>query len=105
MEPGTTDWDIFKFLWGAIVSVLGWLGLHQIGRINKLETTRVAKEEHEKELKRIQEELRRTVERVDESLAEHRSETQSAFARVFQRLDTLADRIAGHSGNGLGGGK
>ena len=104
MDIGTNDWEVLKVIWGMVLSLLAWLGIVQIKRIDRLETTRVAKEEHEKELQRIQDDLRRATERVEESLSEHRNETQSAFARVFQRLDALADRISDH-GNAAGGGK
>ncbi len=88
-----TPWDAVRGLWAALMTLLAWLGLRQVDRIDKLEASRVQKEEHEKEIQRLREELQRVIERFDNSLQQHRAETQSSFNRVFDRLDEIADDV------------
>lgn len=88
-----TPWDAVRGLWAALMTLLAWLGLRQVDRIDKLEASRVEKAEHEKEMSRLREEQQRVIDRFEHSLQQHRTETQSAFNRVFDRLDEIADDV------------
>lgn len=88
-----SGWDAARALWGLVISALAWLGVRQVDRIDKLEVSRVEKTEHEKEIIRLREEQQRVIDRFDNSLQQHRTETQSAFNRVFDRLDEIADDV------------
>lgn len=88
-----TEWDVLRYIWGGLLSVLGWLGLKQMARIERLENSRVEKVQHERELEHIQNETQKAIARVEVSLSEHRSETSAAINRILQRLDQVADRI------------
>lgn len=86
-------WSALKWLWGAVMSLLGYLGLRQVARIDALEAGRVEKSAHDREVEHIRAEQQRTADELKASLRDHRHETQTAFARVFQRLDDIADRV------------
>lgn len=86
-------WSALKWLWGAVMSLLGYLGLRQVARIDALEAGRVEKSAHDREVEHIRAEQQRTADELKASLRDHRQETQLAFARVFQRLDDIADRV------------
>lgn len=88
-----SGWEAARALWAIVMSVLAWLGIRQIDRIDKLEVSRVEKTEHEKEIIRLREEQQRVIDRFDSSLQQHRVETQAAFNRVFDRLDEIADEV------------
>ena len=86
-------WSALKWLWGAMMSVLGYLGLRQVSRIDALEASRIEKSAYEREVERFRGEQQRTADQLAASLRDLRHETQTAFARVFQRLDDIADRV------------
>jgi type VI protein secretion system component VasK len=86
-------WDVAKGLWAAVVSLFSYIGLRQIARIDKLEDVSVEQAEHEKDVDRIREEHLRTAAELKAALREHRQETQESFARIFRRLDEIADRV------------
>jgi hypothetical protein len=86
-------WEAFKGLWGLAMTGVGVWAMRQIGRIDKLEETRVPKEDHQREVDRLRAEHQRNIERVEQSLIELRAETQAGFNRVFTRLDEIADRV------------
>jgi hypothetical protein len=86
-------WEAFKGLWGLVVTGVGVWTMRQIGRIDKLEETRVPKEDHQREVDHLRAEHQRNIERVEQSLTELRAETQAGFNRVFTRLDEIADRV------------
>ena len=88
-----SPWDTVRALWGIVMSALAWVGIRQVDRIDKLEANRVEKAEHEKEIIRLREEQQRVIDRFETSLQQHRQETQSAFNRVFDRLDQIADEV------------
>lgn len=86
-------WAALKWLWGAMMSLLGVMGLRQVSRIDALEASRLEKSAYEREVERIRAEQQRASDQLAASLRDHRHETQTAFARVFQRLDDIADRV------------
>lgn len=86
-------WSALKWLWGAMMSVLGYLGLRQVSRIDALEASRLEKSAHDREVERIRAEHQRSSDELKTSLRDHRHETQQSFNRVFQRLDDIADRV------------
>lgn len=86
-------WAALKWLWGALMSALAVLGLRQVARIDALEASRVEKSAHDHEVEHIRAEQQRASDELKTSLRDHRHETQTAFARVFQRLDDIADRV------------
>jgi hypothetical protein len=93
MNELTDGWEAFKGLWGLVMTGVGVLAMRQIGRIDKLEETRVGKEDHEREVTRVRDEHQRNVDRLEKSVSEVRTEMQAGFNRIFTRLDEIADRI------------
>jgi hypothetical protein len=88
-------WFAFKIVWGLFLTIVGAVSMKTIGRVDKLEETRVQKEDHEREVARVRDDHLRNIARVEESIKDLRTEMQTGFNRVFTRLDEFADRFAG----------
>ena len=86
-------WTAFKTLWGVTITGMGAIAMRQVGRIDKLEATRVQKEDHDREVARVRDEHQHNVNRLERSITELRAETHAGFNRIFTRLDEIADRV------------
>lgn len=95
MNLDVEGWTVAKVAWGLLVSVAGWVGIRQVARIDSLEETRVEKKVHEDEITRVRTEHQRSIDDVKAALRDHRQEVATNFERIFDRLDTIADRIKG----------
>jgi hypothetical protein len=93
MSDMINGWEAFKTLWGLVMTGVGVLAVRQMNRIDKLEETAVAKEDHKLEVTRLREDHQRNVDRVEKSTDALRAEMQNGFNRIFTRLDEIADRI------------
>lgn len=78
IDPGR----IIELLLGGSVAVLAWITKRQVERIDLLEREKADKVDVEKSLAELKTDMR-----------EHRAESREGFRRVFERLDTIADRI------------
>lgn len=82
MMQDLTGWDAAKGVWAALVSILAWLGIRARNDLDALKDEAVQKKDHE-----------RAVDRIESALKEHRTETNTRLDRIFERIDTLSDRI------------
>lgn len=73
---------VIQALMGLAVMVLGWIATRQVARIDELEKSKADKEHMDKAIDELRNDMR-----------EHRAESREGFRRVFERLDTIADRI------------
>ena len=81
-EAGIDLWDFVKWLGAAIVGLLSYIGKRHDDRLSKLEAEAQSKGEADNQRAEIKQELR-----------DHRTETSQKFDRVFERLDTIVDRL------------
>jgi phosphoglycolate phosphatase-like HAD superfamily hydrolase len=89
-EPTTTGiilWDVLKWLGAAVVGLLTYIGKRHDDRLSKLESEAQSKETADVQRSEMRQELR-----------EHRQESNVKFDRVFERLDTVLDRLNGGTG-------
>lgn len=64
-------------LFCIVVIILGWNVRTQIGRIERLEEQKADKDD---------------LAELKQDMKDHRQETRDSFTRLFDRLDTIADR-------------
>lgn len=95
MSEVVDGWFAAKALWGLMVSGAGFLAVKTMSRVDKLEETRVQKEDHERTVARVQAEHQRNNDRVENSVSDLRNEMHTGFNRIFTRLDEISDRIQG----------
>lgn len=88
-------WFAFKVVWGLLVTIIGFLSMKTIARVDKLEETRVQKEDHERVSAQARDDHQRAIARLEDALRDTRAEMHAGFNRVFTRLDEFADRFAG----------
>ena len=88
-------WAAAKIVWGLLVTIIGALSVKTLNRVDKLEETRVPKEDYERVTAQVRDDHLRNIARVEESIKDLRAEMQTGFNRVFTRLDEFADRFAG----------
>ena len=88
-------WFAFKIVWGLFLTIVGAVSMKTISRVDKLEETRVPKEDYERVTAQVRDDHLRNIARVEESIKDLRAEMQTGFNRVFTRLDEFADRFAG----------
>jgi hypothetical protein len=91
----TDGWLAFKAVWGLLVTGVGFVSIKTLSRVDKLEETRVQKEDHERTVARVQMEHQRNVDRLEKSVADLRTEMHTGLNRIFGRLDEISDRIQG----------
>jgi hypothetical protein len=89
VDPTFSFSDLVKWVAAAGVAVLTWFTRRLVATqddhgkaIRTLEADKVARDEHEK-----------AIDRLEAALREHRQETIQQFNRVLERLDTIADRV------------
>jgi hypothetical protein len=89
MDPTFTFSDLVKWLAAVGVGIVGYFTRRLVTTqdehavaIRALEADKVARDEHEK-----------AIDRLEAALREHRQETIQQFNRVLERLDTIADRV------------
>lgn len=81
---GIDLWDILKWMGAAILGLLSYIGKRHDDRLSALEAGAQTKESADQQRSELRQELR-----------EHRTETTQKFDRVFERLDTIVDRLGG----------
>ena len=81
-EASVYFWDFVKWLAAAVVGLLGYIGKRHDDRLSKLEAEAQSKGAADVQRAELKQELR-----------EHRTETSQKFDRVFERLDTIVDRL------------
>lgn len=80
-DPASVEWsDIAKGAWGIVVTILGWIGVTTKMDLAQLQRDAVIKSDHEK-----------TIDRIEDTIKEHRRESSENFERVFERLDKIMD--------------
>ncbi len=88
-EAGISFSDVAKWVAAAAAAVITFFLKRVIGvqdrhgmRLDLLERNSVSNESHE-----------RAVDKLEAKMDTHRAETGKAFDRIFERLDTIADRL------------
>ena len=88
-EAGVSFSDIAKWAAAAAGAVIAFFLKRVIGvqdrhgmRLDLLERNTVSNESHE-----------RSIDKLEAKMDTHRAETGKAFDRIFERLDTIADRL------------
>ena len=89
---GIPGWPVVGYIWGLLMTLVAWVWQRQAKRTDHLEKSSVSVATCDKAMDRSRDELAAAVNRFDISLREHRAETKADFARVFERLDRMADR-------------
>ncbi len=89
MEPTFSFSDLVKWAAAIGVAVVAFFTRRLVETqdehakaIQSLQADKVARDEHDK-----------SVDRLEATMREHRQESMSSFNRVFERLDTIADRL------------
>ena len=82
-DPTSLEWsDIAKFAWGIVVSILGWIGVTTKMDLAQLQRDAVIKSDHEK-----------TIDRIEETIKDHRQESRENFNQVFEQLREISGQV------------
>jgi hypothetical protein len=90
-DAGLTFSEYIKWIALAAISVITFFLRRIIGaqdnhqlRIEAIERSTVAREDHNK-----------AIDKIEAKMDSHRGETLDSFNRVFERLDSISDRLGG----------
>ena len=82
-DPASIEWsDIAKGAWGVIVTILGWIGVTTKMDLAQLQRDAVIKSDHEK-----------TIDRIEETIKDHRQESRENFNQVFEQLREISGQV------------
>lgn len=99
-----TGWEVAKFLWGLLITVLGFVGVVQMRRIDRLEESRATRKELNEKVDSLRAsvseakiEMVRSCDQMRDDMKEHRQESREMMGGLAKRLDQLLDmRPFGH---------